>query len=194
MNALDIKIRKEAIKSSVVLGLILLSLNIFLFYLITSISKSPMMVLVIGPQLLSIVLPLFIAILLSINIRKKVGGYWTFKQAATGIFILFLIAYLVKIIGNDLVFDKFIEPHSVEKIQAADIDAKIIILQQKHSSEKEITQAIGDLKKYFATQQNVSVWSIIQGDVMFILFLFLFALAMASFLRNAKYVPASAEQ
>src|ERR1700753_4474302 len=108
MNALDIKIRRESIKSSIILGLILLALNIFLFYLITSISTSPMMILVIGPQSLSIAIPLFIAILFSINIRKKVGGYWTFKQAATGIFILFLIAYLIKIIGSDFVFDKVI--------------------------------------------------------------------------------------
>lgn len=191
MNKLDQNIRKISLTTGIVLGIIQVILNIFLFYLITSLSTSPPMTLLIGPQLCSLVIPLVLAIMLSINIRSKVGGLWTFKQAVTGIFIMLFAAYLIKIAGNDIIFDRLIEPHSVEKILAADTKAEIQIQQEKHASQKEIDAAATSVQKHFAVQNDVSVWRTIQSDVIFILFLFVFALVLAALLRNAKYVSSS---
>lgn len=58
---------------------------------------------------------LILYIFFTIDLRKKIGGYWSFRQALKGIFIMALIASLVATVVN-YVFYKFIEPGGFAKI------------------------------------------------------------------------------
>ena len=134
---------------------------------------------------------MFVVLFLCFNIRKNVGGLWTFKQATTGIFIMLMCAYLFNLIGKDLVFDKVIEPNSVQKIQIAAINAKSSNMKEKGAGRDKINASIADMKKDFAQKDSFSIGSFITGNVFIILFLFVFALIFASLIRNAEYVSAS---
>ena len=109
MESLDKQIRKVGLNNGLILGIIVLILGIFAFYFMTQMTTSFWMVVLVGPVLFSLLIPILILIFYCIDFRKKIGGYWTFKQAFTGIFIMLLVAYVVTAIGRDLVFAKLVE-------------------------------------------------------------------------------------
>ena len=187
MNDLDKRIRRTSIINGTILGAILLVLNIISFYIITSIASSNFMV-VIGSKIFSLLIPIIVAMLFCFFTRKKIGGYWTFKQATTGIFIMFLIAYSIHLIGNDIVFEKFIEPNYVQRILNADVSAKVSIMKQRGDSQKNIDSALADLKKDFAQDKHITIWNVIMEIMVTLIFLFLFSLIFSLLLKNAEYV------
>src|SRR5437588_1611956 len=109
MENIDQQIKKNAFNSGIILGVIVLVLGVFTFYVITGMASS--LVAVIGaPIVLSVLVPITVAVFFCIGLRKKIGGYWTFKQAVTGIFIMFLTAYVIQAVFSDFIFAKFVEP------------------------------------------------------------------------------------
>ena len=92
------KIKINGVKSGLWLGLAITSLGIFYFYYITSIAKSAIL-LVAGPVFFYLFIPIFIIVFLCFDQRRKIGGYWTFKQATTGIIITFLTAFILNTVS-----------------------------------------------------------------------------------------------
>src|SRR6202007_1862689 len=133
MNDIDQQIRINGIKKGVFLGVIITALSIISYYFVTSGNQSPVLF-VAAPVFFSIFLPIFAVVFFCFDSRKKIGGYWTFRQATTGIFIMFLIAYIFQFAVRDVAFNRFIEPNSVQKTQAAAISAKAAIMKQRHAS------------------------------------------------------------
>src|SRR4051794_29071294 len=109
-------LKKYSLRNGLILGLILLAFNIISFYLITTVLKSPLGVIGV-PYLFSIILPIPFAIVSCYNLRVLMGASWDFRIATSGIFIMFLTAYLVIFIGRDLIFAKAIEPQMNKKIE-----------------------------------------------------------------------------
>ncbi len=65
--------------------------------------------------IIMMLLSLALYIFFTIDLRKKIGGFWSFREALKGIFLMSFIAGLVSIAVN-FVFYKFIEPGAYEKI------------------------------------------------------------------------------
>lgn len=180
---LEQRIRTIFLKYGIVLGFILLALGISSYYLITRVNTSP--VLFIGiPVFFSLFIPIFVTVYFCFNGRKQLGGYWAFKQATTGIFIMFLMAYVIQFIGKDILFDKVIEPNNVVNTQNAAIAAKTALMKQRGDTQKVVDNSIADMKKDFAAQQNTTVGSTIQGIVFSILFIFLFAVVFGALFKK----------
>lgn len=190
MQELEQKIKKYGFKNGLVLGVLTTLLNISSFYLITAAAISPILF-ISAPIVFRAFIPILAIIYLSFNIRKKVGGLWTFKQATTGIFIMLITAYMINLVGKDLVFDKVIEPNGVQKTQVAAINAKTTNMKEKGYSQDKINASVADMKKDFIQTDTFSIGSFITGNAFIILFLFVFALIFASLIRNAEYVSAA---
>jgi hypothetical protein len=190
MNSLEQRIKINAVKSGLLLGLILTALSIFSYYFITAITTSPVLF-VAGPIIFSVFIPIFLVVLFCFSDRKKIGGYWTFKQATTSIFIMFLTAYLIQFVGKDLIFNRVIAPDNVQKTQTAAINAKAAILKQRGNSQKVVDKSIAELKTDFNQQKNITVGSTIQGIVISVLFVFLFAVIFGSLFKKDPVHAAS---
>jgi hypothetical protein len=162
----------------------LLALSISSYYLITRVTTSPVLFVAV-PIFFSLFIPILLTVFFCFDGRKKLGGYWTFKQATTGIFIMFLVAYLIQFVGKDIVFNKFIEPNNIVNTQNAAISAKAALMKQSGDAPKVVDNSIAEMKKDFAMQQNITIGSTIQGIVFSILFIFLFALIFASLFKKA---------
>ncbi|MDB5131682.1 MAG: hypothetical protein JWR02_1431 [Mucilaginibacter sp.] len=180
---LEQSIKIKFFQYGIILGVILLALAIFTYYLITRISISPI-IFVAAPIFLSIFLPIIITVFLCYKGRTLIGGYWTFKQATTGIFIMFLVAYIIQFIGKDLVFYKFIEPNGIHNTQVAAINAKSTIEKQRGDNQKKIAYDISEMKKDFDLQQNNTIGNSIQGLIISILFIFVFALIFGALFKR----------
>lgn len=184
------RIKVLFLKYGFALGAILLSLSIFTYYLITKISTSPILF-VAAPIFLSLFIPIIITVLFCFTGRKHIGGYWSFKQATTGIFIMFITAYVIQFIGKDIVFDKFVEPNNMVNTQTAAINAKTTILKQRNTDQKIINNNIAEMQKDFAVQKSATIGGTIQGFVISILFIFVFALIFGSLFKKDPPVYAS---
>ena len=189
VQTLEQQIKKSAFKNGLILGLVITVLNILSFYLITAPSISALLF-ILAPITFRAVIPMIILLFLCFNTRKSVGGLWTFKQATTGIFIMLMTAYLFNLAGKDMMFDKVIEPNSVEKTKTAAIAVKASNMKERGFSQDKINAAISDMKKDFIQKDTVTIGNFITGNVFIILFLFVFALIFASLIRNAEYVSA----
>jgi hypothetical protein len=183
MDDIEQHIKIYGVKSGVLLGLILLSLSIFSFYFITSLARS-LALLLFGPIVFTLVIPVITVVFLCFNFRKKIGGFWTFKQATTGIFIMFLTAYIIQIAGRDLVFAKFIEPDMAKKTQIAFINASTTLRSQAGANQKQIDQNIADIKRGFEEQRNITTAKFIQGLAISVIFIFVFALIFAALFKK----------
>jgi hypothetical protein len=185
MDTLEQKIKKIFIKNGLLLGAVRLGLSIVSFYFITAINTSPILF-VAAPLFFSVVIPIVVVVMICLNGRKKIGGYWSFKQAVTGIFIMFFIAYIIQTVGRDLIFAKLIEPNMVEKTETAFINASSAIKKKAGVNQKQMDQNIADIKKNFDEQKNVTIGKSAQAIAISILFIFVFALIFgALFKRDA---------
>ena len=189
MNDIEKKIKTNGLKSGLILGLIITALSIASYYLITT-TSSPF-VFVGAPVIFSVFIPIFCVIFLSFKARTNVGGYWTFKQAVTGIFIMFLVAFIFNYLGKEIIFNKFIEPDNTTKVQTAAVNAKIAILKERHSSQALIDQNVAELKKDFS-QPSASIGNALTGIVISIIFVFILALIFGALFK--KDAPAYAPQ
>ena len=95
-------LRKNAFLYGLLLGITLLVIDIITLY---AFSLRESMIWVLLAYLFgSIILPLSAAIGVITRLRDKIGGYWNQREATSGIFIVFLCAYLVSSFGRLLCF------------------------------------------------------------------------------------------
>lgn len=182
---LDQTIRKQSITKGLILGVIMSVLSIFSFYYITSMVTS-LLLITIGPFVLSILIPLIVAILFCVDLRKAIGGFWNYKQAVTGLFIMFFAAYVVQYLLVSLLFAKVIEPQMVQKTQTAMTTAVSGMLEKSNASQESIDAKMEDIQKQFDAQKDPSVAKQMQSFAVSILFVFVVALIFAAFFKKER--------
>ena len=183
MDNLEQQIKVLGLKKGLFFGAILTALSIISYYFIISITNSPI-AFIAAPIVFSVFIPIFCVVMICFNLRKQIGGYWTFKQATTGIFVLLLTAYLLQLVTKDLIFDRFIEPNSAQKIQTVALNTKYQIMKQRGEKQQVIDKSMADLRTEFNAQKNLTIGSAIQGIVFSIIFIFLLALIFGSLFKK----------
>jgi hypothetical protein len=182
-KSIDSQIKRQGFEKGIGLGVIMLALGIFTFYFITSMTDS-MWLIVFTPVITSIILPLFIAVFFSLNLRKAIGGFWDFKQAVTGIFIMFLTCYVLSSIGRDVLFAKLVEPQMTEKMATAIVNSTTKMLEKANTEQTVIDEKIADIEKKFDEQKSPTWGNIIQGIVISIIMIFVLSLIFAAIFKK----------
>lgn len=177
-------IKKSALLSGLVLGLVLCVLSVVVFYII--IASTSIWLTYLVPIIFSVILPIAIAIVMGLDLRKKAGGFWTLKQATTGIFIMFIIAYIVNTIGRDVIFVKLVEPDMVQKTETAVINSTTKMMEKRGASQDEIDSQVEMTRKRFDEEKNVTVGKIITGIGTTIILVFVLALIFAAVLKKER--------
>ena len=109
------KVYEEIFKSGLILGLGMFVLGLALLFLM-QIAESFWTMVIIFPLIFLIIGPIVLSIFILKNLRKNIGGYWTFKQALKSIFIVFFVGWLVSF-GLNLLYTKVIDTTSTERMQ-----------------------------------------------------------------------------
>ena len=183
MNSLEQRIRQNAVKFGLLLGAILLTLTIISFYTITRLTAAALWF-IIAPILFSFIIPIVSVVLICFTVRKRIGGYWNMRQATTGIFIMFIIAYAIQTGGRDLIFAKLIEPQMVQKTEDAFLKANTFIKTQGGAKPQQIADSEIEIKKEFEDQKHVSVAGVIQGIFISIILVFVLALIFGALFKR----------
>jgi hypothetical protein len=182
-NGINAAIKKEGIKKGIILGAIILALNIFTYYFITAIVTSPVMIF-FGLGVFQFILPLAFSVVFSILIRQNIGGYWSFRQAVQGVFIMFLISFAILTIGRDWIFGKLIEPNMLTKTEIAIENSERISYKQQGLSHDKIEIKIAEKKQQFAMQKKATFLDLVEGYITTILLLSVLAMLFSLVLRR----------
>lgn len=174
--------RKNALFSGLALGAVLFVLGTIVYYII--IASTSIWVISMVPIFISVILPIIVAILMGIDLRKKAGGYWNFKQATTGIFIMFIVAYAFNTVARDLIFVKLVEPEMVQKTEDAIINSTSSLMEKAGTDQTTIDTKVAAIQKQFDEQKNISVGKTLQGIGTTIILIFVVALIFGAFLKK----------
>jgi len=102
-------LNKAASTNGVIIGILSTVIGVVTYYVFPSLLGS------MSFGIATLVVSLLIYIFFTLDLRKKIGGFWTFKEALKGIFLMSFIAGIIYSLAN-VVFYKFIEPGAFEKI------------------------------------------------------------------------------
>jgi hypothetical protein len=183
MSQLKNTIRRVSAIKGIFLGIVLLVVNILSYYLLISTTGNAW-VIVFSPVIFSVAIPIIAVLIFCFYLRKSIGGYWVYRQAVTGIFIMFVVCYAIQVVGKDVIFAKVVEPDMINKTQTAMLNATNVMLKKSGANQAAIDKKKAEIQKQMDDQKNITVGAIIQGYVITLLFLFLFALIFATLFRK----------
>jgi hypothetical protein len=102
-------LNKAAANNGIIIGILSVIFGVVVYYV------APALFGAMWFGIANLVFFLVLYIFFTLDLRKKIGGYWSFRQALKGIFIMALVASIVSTVANYL-FYKFIEPGGFAKI------------------------------------------------------------------------------
>ncbi|MDP3468301.1 MAG: DUF4199 domain-containing protein [Daejeonella sp.] len=102
-------LNKAASTNGVIIGILSTVIGIVTFYVFPALLGS------MSFGIATLFVSLLIYIFFTIDLRKKIGGFWSFREALKGIFLMSFVAGLIYSLSN-VVFYKFIEPGAFDKI------------------------------------------------------------------------------
>lgn len=178
-NDKDLKV--EAIKNGLGLGLIMVVLGLVSAYLIMN--STSIWAIFLYPVCLNIILPIVIAVFFSKDLRKKIGGYWNFRRATSGIFIMFLTSYLISSVVN-VAYVKLVEPDMQAKIQTSITDATTKMMEKQGVDKAKIDEVIKQKDEEFKKKNSGTVMQSAQGYLIGVLFVFVFALIFGAIFKK----------
>jgi len=179
LKSIDTQIKKDGLIKGVFLGLIVLALSIISFYFILNNATSPLQVLAV-PFFCSYIIPLIVSVFFILNIRKKAGGYLTFKQVVTTAFIMFFVNFAILTIGRDLIFVKLFQPDMIGKTEASMMTSSKIMYKQQKLPQAETNSRLAELKKGFDAENNMTAFETFSGYLTTIILLFVLAVIFAA--------------
>ena len=182
MENLDSSIKKNALNNGLLLGVISFILGLVSFYSLISVSSSWLVIMI--PIFFSVIVPIALAVYFSFDLRKKVGGFWTFRQATTGLFIMFIVSFAIQTVATDLIFVKLIEPDMAKKTQDAVIRSTTSMLESAGTPQDQIDEKIEATEKQFESQKNPTIGKRIQGIAISIILAFVLALIFGAFFKR----------
>lgn len=174
-------LKPEAAKNGIGFGLIALILGIISSYIL--VSTTSMAVVFVSPIVISIIIPIVIAIFFAKDLRKKIGGYWNLRQATSGIFIMFLVSYVISVGGN-FVFNKLIEKDMSSKIQRSVVNASLQLMKKQGVSEEEIDQKEEEMNAEFEKKSNGTFMQTVQGHLIGVIIIFVVSLIFGAIFRK----------
>ncbi len=177
----DTDLKKDAFKNGVGFGLITLVLGLISAYIL--VQATSMWTIFLVPVVMNIIAPIVIAVFFSLDLRKKVGGYWDFRKATSGIFIMFMSAYIISSSLN-LAFVKLVDPDMPEKIQTSITDATVKMMENQGVEQSKIDEVIKAKDDDFAQKKNGSIMQNLQGYLIGVIFVFVFALIFGAIFKK----------
>jgi len=133
-------INNFSVKNGLLIGLIVVVLNV-VYYII-----DPLFAFTntwVG--IFSLVLLITLLVVLGLDVRKKIGGYWSYGQAFTSLIIMAAIVVLLSTIYSFILF-KFVDPQLPAKATAALLEKTTATLNNLGMDQSKIDAATESFK------------------------------------------------
>jgi NADH:ubiquinone oxidoreductase subunit 6 (subunit J) len=180
------EIRKDAFLKGLVLGALLLIIDIASLYLLAN--SQSLMIILLSYLMAYFIIPLTVAIILIKKLREKIGGYWTLRQATSGIFIMFLTGYLFSSAGS-FVFIKYVQPQIPEMAKNNFVNVFSNFMSRVDADQDKIDETVENIEQQFEAMGQATVGSFFGNMVTSIIILFITALILAAIFKRENPVP-----
>lgn len=131
-------------------------------------------------SLLSFLLSLILVIYFGLQLRKARGGFASFKEMFSDIFIMLLVAGVIGILFNYVLFN-FIDPQLAETLKQAVIKNSQAMFSKIGMSDSEIDTALAEIEKQ---DMSVTLVKSIQQLGMVVTFSAIGAVILAAILKK----------
>jgi len=179
--------RKIAINNALIWALI----NIIIFLLVYY--ASPSLMGNFAYVFIQLAVAIGLAIYFILDLRKKIGGYWSFREALGHIFLMFMIQAVVVTLFT-AVFGKWIEPSYADTMREISLNATTRMAETFSSDQEQIDKIIEDAEKNIEKQVNPGVMDILKGLAIGAIFYFIGALIFAAIFKRNPPVFAPVEE
>ena len=133
-------INSLAIKNGLLIGLIVIVLNIVYYFIDPLFAFTNTWV-----GIFSFVLLIVLLVVLGLDIRKKIGGYWSFGEAFMSLIIMVAIVILLSTIYSFILF-KFVDPQLPAKATAALLEKTTAMLNKMGLDQSKIDASTESFK------------------------------------------------
>ena len=128
-------LNKLALTNGIVIGVISIALQLLIYYLAPNLLGS------MATGFVLLIVSTAIYVFFMIDIRKKIGGFWSFKQAFSAAFIMSFIANVGSQIFN-FIYYKFIEPGAYDKVVSIVTESSTATFEKMGMNQEGIDKAI----------------------------------------------------
>lgn len=136
-----------------------------------------------------------LGIYFTLDLRKKIGGYWSFKEALSNIFIMFFVQYMVYTLFV-LAYGKWVEPAYVDHMREVSLNASTEMAERFGGGNQEvIDQMIAETEKQVEKSLNPSIADFAQSAGIAVILYFIGALIFAAIFKRERpvFAPVSDE-
>lgn len=126
-----------------------------------------------------------LAIYFTLEIRKQIGGFWTYREAISTIFVLFITPSII-VFFFSLAFGKWIEPRYNDIISEATLNATTELMEKISSDQDVIDETIAETEVALKKQLNPSFFDMIKSIGFSVLIYFIFSLIWAAIFKRDK--------
>jgi hypothetical protein len=174
-------IRKDSLINGLILGVVLLVIDIITLYILAN--SQSIAVIALSYLFGYLIIPLFAAVVLIKKLREKIGGYWSFRQATSGIFIMLLSAYILSA-SLSFAFIRHIEPTITLKAKDNFVNVFSNFMNKIDADTDKIDETVENIEKQFDSMTEISVSSVLSNLLSSIIVLFIAALIFAAIFKR----------
>ena len=178
---------KLAINNGLFIGGISAVLNILIYYIYPQMMGNT----IYGIFMMFIAMGLYV--FFTIDLRKKIGGFWSFKEALKGIFLMSFIAGLLSTFVN-FVFYKFIEPGAFEQISGIITENLTVTYEKLGMDQATIDNSIEKVLESMKSQFNPSFVDLLKTLGIGVLIQFIMSLIFAAIFKKEQPIFTSTEE
>jgi hypothetical protein len=164
-------------------GLIWAAINIVIFLLIYY--GAPQLIGTWKQSTIQMIVGIGLAIYFTLEIRKQIGGFWTYREAISAIFVLFITPSIILYFFS-LAFGKWIEPQYNNIISEATLNATTELMERISSDQDVIDKTIAETEQALEAQLNPSFFNIVKSLGYSVLIYFILSLIWAAIIKRDK--------
>lgn len=181
------KVKRIAITNAFLWAVINIIIFLLVYYAAPTLMANPTF------GFITIAIGIGLAIYFTLDLRKKVGGYWSFREALGNIFLMFFVQVVVYTIFTTA-FAKWIEPEYANMMRDATLNATTKMAETFSSDQEVIDKMIEEAEKSIEKQVNPGFMDFVQGLAIAAIFYFIGALIFAAIFKRERPVFAPAEE
>jgi hypothetical protein len=177
--------RGDAKKLAFTNGLIWAAINIAIFLVVYYVK--PDLMGSFAFMAISIVIGIGLAVYFTMDLRSKVGGYWSFKEALSAIFLMFF-TQAVLVFFFTILFGKFIEPDYAVKMKEISEATATNMMEKVGADQETIDKAMAEMEAKSEAQFNPGVIEILKSIAFIAIGYFIGALIFAAIFKKEQPV------
>ena len=166
-------------------GLIWAAINIIILLLIYY--AAPQLIGTWKQSTVQMIVGIGLAIYFTLEIRKQIGGFWSYREAISTIFVLFITPSII-VFFFSLAFGKWIEPRYNDIISEATLNATTELMERMSSDQDMIDKTIAETEVALEKQLNPSFFDMFKSIGFSVLIYFIFSLIWAAIFKRDRPV------